>query len=434
MTRKHTTESYIQKCIQRWGDKFDYSKTVYFDSKTRVTVRCPTHGFVEVLPESHTMNRENNTGCPKCGEEISTQKRRTTYKDFLETAVKMFDGKYTYIESSWSGIKNSIDYICPIHGKRSMIAQSHIFERDGNTGCSKCGKEVTASKLRLTYNEFLQRSRNHHGDQYDYLETDYNGGDNVIRVWCKVEGHGYFYPVARDHAKGTGCPECKGLRKKTTEKFISEATRTHGELYGYENSDYQGALTKLTITCFIHGDFYQTPANHLNGAGCPDCAELKKGWDNLPDLLKCQQKHLEECQLYLYTVEGYPDQVKPGISSNHKRRSGSSPTNIPYGDIVCEWICSTRIESRMIELAVMQDTHHLFDPPWELSDRTGFSELRRCDPGLMKSIIQVRLDELNEYLSDGGNVWRWSVDHIKMPEDIKRMYLDKCKEVEGNTV
>ena len=28
---------------------------------------------------------------------------------------------------------------------------------------------------------------------------------------------------------------------------------------------------KVIITCPIHGDFWETPENHLNGVGCPDC-------------------------------------------------------------------------------------------------------------------------------------------------------------------
>ena len=430
MTKKLTTESFIQKSVQRWGRKFDYSKTVYVDSETRVVVGCPIHGDVEVLPESHTMKRESNTGCPRCGQESSVEKRRKGYTVFIDTANELFDGKFIYIESSWKGLKKKIEYICPIHGKRSMKAESHIQRREGNTGCKLCGINQRAERIRMTFKQFEEEAKRIHGDLYEYSSEDFTSASHNVKVWCKVKDHGYFCPIARDHLIGTGCPECKGLRKKTTQKFIQDAIKVHGNLYGYKNADYQGARSKLKITCFLHGDFPQEPANHLSGAGCPDCADLRKGWDNLPDLLKEQEKHREECQLYLYTVQGYPDQVKPGISSDHQRRAGTSGKNIPYGKLISEWVCSTRIESRIIELAALQDTHHLFDPPWELTDKSGFYELRKCDPDFMKSIIQLRHDQMYEYLADGGSVWRWAVDHIKMPEDIKKMYLQKINEVE----
>lgn len=433
MTRKHTTESFVKKGIQKWGEKFDYAKTIYVDSKTRLIVCCSIHGDIEVLPASHLMNRPNNTGCPKCGEEIGIQKRKKSMNEFLDIANNMFGGKYIYIDSSWNGIKKSIDYICPIHGKRSMKAQDHIRQVESNTGCKLCGIENRAKEIRMTFKEFVEKSKSIHGNLYEYSSDSFISASDIVTVKCKVNGHGNFYPTARDHiTKGTGCPECKGLRKKTTEGFIRDAKNTHGELYGYEKVDYLGALEKVIITCYIHGDFTQLASNHINlGSGCPDCALLKKGWDNLSDLLMEQEKHLEKCQLYIYSISGYPDQIKVGISIDHRKRAYYTPSNLPYKELLCLWECETRIQARMIELVVLQDTHHQFIPPWELSELSGFYELRKCDPNIMIELIQTRSDELREFLSDGGNLWRWAIDNVKMPEDIKNMYLSKCQEVEN---
>ena len=430
MTRKHTTESFVKKSIQKWGEKFDYSNTVYVDSKTRLIICCPIHGDVEVLPESHTMNRINNTGCPKCGVYINGEKRRKSFTDFLRVANEMFNSKYVYIESSWNGIKKSINYICPIHGKRSMIAESHIREIESNTGCKLCGIEQRSQEIRMTYKEFELKSLSIHGNLYEYSSDSFISASDIVTVRCKKPGHGNFYPVARDHiTKGTGCPECKGLRKKTTEKFIRDAKKTHGNLYGYDKVDYLGALDKVIITCCIHGDFTQQPSNHTNlGAGCPDCALLKKGWDNLPDLLIEQEKHLEKCQLYIYSISGHPDQIKVGISTDHRKRAYYTPSNLPYKELLCLWECETRIQARMIELVVLQDTHHQFIPPWELSELSGFYELRKCDPNIMIKIIQARFDEQREFLDNGGNIWRWAIDNVKMPEDIRNKYLSKSIE------
>ena len=59
--------------------------------------------------------------------------------------------------------------------------------------------------------------------------------------------------------------------KHTTQSFIARAKEVHGNKYNYDKVDYQGYYTKVIITCPIHGDFLQTPGNHLEGRGCKEC-------------------------------------------------------------------------------------------------------------------------------------------------------------------
>jgi hypothetical protein len=60
-------------------------------------------------------------------------------------------------------------------------------------------------------------------------------------------------------------------RRKTTEEFIDQAIAVHGDTYDYSKVDYKNAHTKVHILCSEHGEFLQTPANHLSGKGCRDC-------------------------------------------------------------------------------------------------------------------------------------------------------------------
>jgi very-short-patch-repair endonuclease len=59
---------------------------------------------------------------------------------------------------------------------------------------------------------------------------------------------------------------------KTTEKFIGEAKKVHGDKYNYSLVDYKKALEKIVIICKIHGKFVQTPDNHLHNHGCQTCS------------------------------------------------------------------------------------------------------------------------------------------------------------------
>jgi hypothetical protein len=85
--------------------------------------------------------------------------------------------------------------------------------------------------------------------------------------------HGEFLQTPSNHLNGHGCSDCSGNKQKTTEQFIEEANAVHKCLYTYGKTNYIQANSKVIITCTIHGDFEQTPHHHLNrGDGCPNCA------------------------------------------------------------------------------------------------------------------------------------------------------------------
>ena len=50
---KIDTELFIKRAREIHGDKYDYSKTVYINAKTKVCITCPIHGEFWVLPHSH---------------------------------------------------------------------------------------------------------------------------------------------------------------------------------------------------------------------------------------------------------------------------------------------------------------------------------------------------------------------------------------------
>ena len=60
-------------------------------------------------------------------------------------------------------------------------------------------------------------------------------------------------------------------KRKTTEQFISDAIKVHGNKYDYSKVEYKGSNTDVLIICPIHGEFSQTPTHHLLGCGCKRC-------------------------------------------------------------------------------------------------------------------------------------------------------------------
>jgi hypothetical protein len=125
-----------------------------------------------------------------------------------------------------------------------------------------------------TTEQFIKEAREIHGDKYDYSKVDYVNKKNKVCIICHE--HGEFYQLPNNHLKGRGCPVCSGNKKKTTEEFIKEAQKVHGDKYDYSKTNYVNARIKVCIICPIHGEFYQTSNNHLKGRGCPYCNGTKK--------------------------------------------------------------------------------------------------------------------------------------------------------------
>ena len=60
-------------------------------------------------------------------------------------------------------------------------------------------------------------------------------------------------------------------RQKTTEEFIQQAKKVHGNKYDYRATTYVKSSEKVKIICPNHGEFEQTPSDHLSGRRCMQC-------------------------------------------------------------------------------------------------------------------------------------------------------------------
>lgn len=87
--------------------------------------------------------------------------------------------------------------------------------------------------------------------------------------------HGEFWQTPNDHLSKKGCPSCGGTKRLTLEEFIAKANDIHNNFYNYSTSAYKNSKTKIEIICPKHGSFFQTPNDHLSGKGCPLCKSEK---------------------------------------------------------------------------------------------------------------------------------------------------------------
>ena len=66
-------------------------------------------------------------------------------------------------------------------------------------------------------------------------------------------------------------------KKLSTTEFITRATIIHKGKYNYDLVSYINALIPIKIICSMHGIFEQGPSRHLQGHGCKECYDARRG-------------------------------------------------------------------------------------------------------------------------------------------------------------
>ena len=191
--------------------------------------------------------------------------KKLTTEIFIEKAKKIHGDTYNYSKVNYVNNRTKICIICPIHGEYWQAPNAHLRGQ----GCPTCG-----GTKKLTTQEFIEKACEIHGTKYDYSKVNYVDAKTKVCIICP--DHGEFWQLPDYHLKSYGCPKC-GINTraknntKTTEQFIKEAQQIHGDKYDYSKVQYIGKDKNVCIICPKHGEFWQTPHNHLCGAGCPSC-------------------------------------------------------------------------------------------------------------------------------------------------------------------
>ena len=131
----------------------------------------------------------------------------------------------------------------------------------------------------MTKEEFVMRAKAVHGDKYDYTKTTYKNNKFKITVICPT--HGEFEQTPLNHLRGRGCRKCgfdliHDKNRVLVDDFIKKTKEVHGDKYDYSKVVYKSSREKVCIICPEHGEFWQTPSNHLSGRGCRKCGLIRR--------------------------------------------------------------------------------------------------------------------------------------------------------------
>jgi len=95
------------------------------------------------------------------------------------------------------------------------------------------------------------------------------GTENVVLAGCNISSK---------NTKSCGCLKHKpAVSRISTDDFVARAKTLHGERLDYSLVQYVGAKIPVVISCPVHGQFSQTPQDHLRSpSGCPQCSALSR--------------------------------------------------------------------------------------------------------------------------------------------------------------
>ena len=202
----------------------------------------------------------------------------------LSEVIKRFRNihgeRYDYsLINEYKNNRTLIPIVCKEHGVFYQRTDKHLLGH----GCPLCSKNK-----KLTTETFIEKAKKVHGDKYDYSKVNYITNDIKVCIICSK--HGEFWQTPHMHLFGQGCPKCHGNEKKTTEKYIQECKKVHGDKYDYSKTIYKNAFSPVIIICPKHGEYTQIARTHLYGHGCPECAGKRK-YDLVYFLEKAKNVH-----------------------------------------------------------------------------------------------------------------------------------------------
>ena len=234
---KPTTEEWILKAAPVYNNRYDYSKVIYIDNKTPVTVSCPEHGEFYPLPNNHL---KGVSGCPKCNGILKHNKYSKTTNQFIQDAQKIHGHLYNYNKVDYYNKETPVIIICEKHGEFLQSPNAHL----SGAGCPKCKNKNQTLLFEKLSNSFKELNFNYEfgikwleGQRFDIYNSQFNfaveyDGLQHYKLVEHFGGESYLKIIQeRDILKNEKCirNNCKLFRVK----------------YNYTESDYQELILNI---------------------------------------------------------------------------------------------------------------------------------------------------------------------------------------------
>ena len=172
---KEIQEDWLRRVNEKWKGLYDYSKTVYLNMNTPVTIHCNKHNldFVQ-LPRTHLMY----SGCPKCYSENYS----SNTEEFIEKAKQVHGDRYDYSKVKYEHCATPVTIICPEHGEFKQLPYEHMRGKGCGICVSSYGHKAADAFLRSLGIKFEKEFRfKEYLYKYDFYIPD-------VKLLIEVDG------------------------------------------------------------------------------------------------------------------------------------------------------------------------------------------------------------------------------------------------------
>lgn len=267
------------------------NRMMSYDKTKNINQKCDCE---ECISTEKVKSENQTVEYPKLSEEEIEQIIFERYSDkddktktFIRKALRIHEDRYDYSNVTYIKMKEYVEIICRIKGHKPFQQTPDAHLR--GQGCKKCATVKLVNKRRMTTEEFIEESNKVHGvGRYDYSEVNYVNSNTKVIIICHNHDESYkFKQTPKSHLSGHGCKKCMCEKLSnelsiSLEEFVEKANQVHGiGTYDYSKVKYVNMHKEVMIICPKHGEFLQTPSNHLSGKGCRMCgierlSEIKK--------------------------------------------------------------------------------------------------------------------------------------------------------------
>lgn len=174
-------DDFINRCIDKHNNKYDYSKTKYVKIHDFIDIICPTHGLFTQKAGIHMVG----SGCIKCFRERVNKNN----EQFIKDSMDIFGNRYLYNKVDYKTNKTPVIITCKKHGDFKKRPQSHLY----GSGCPRCTESSGERILSMLLDKYkINYIREYKIKDYRYRFDFYIPDTNI---YIEFNGIQHYHPV-----------------------------------------------------------------------------------------------------------------------------------------------------------------------------------------------------------------------------------------------
>lgn len=269
-----TKEQFVTQARAIWGDRYDYTDSIYTSNKEPITIYCPKHDFHfrVALAQNHihkTCKGFKPTGCPVCrAEELHGCEYGTDWQKYLKLCAKN------------NRVGRIVQSLSKKHKSKEQLA-AEAAEREARVQRKQDYLQRWEAKSIAEAN-FKRRATEKYGDHYTFNNMIFKDTTYPVIITCKYHGDFRVEPRELLTDRTTGrhshreCPVCEGRKvatpPMTATEFFERMQQIYGDKYDFSKSKYEKKSSVIEFNCPLHGMQSHTASSLLSGCGCDYCS------------------------------------------------------------------------------------------------------------------------------------------------------------------